>query len=306
MSPRTLLRLAIALVLLLAIWGAVALGSRGAGDREQRFQLPRIGIKEVDTVTFAGAHDTIVLARTGATAWQVNGHRADSRQVEELLSSLGDTATSGDLVAENPASYGQVGMDSASGRRVRVVAHGKTVADLVVGRPGEMYGTGYLKSAGKPGVYLARSALPRLASRPVDEWRDQRIGGVAKDSVSKVEVQRGSKRYTLTHQAGRWILAPGGNTDSMAVANFLNDLADLRATGFATQAQADSLKFAPPKRRLSVLGPDGKPRLRLAFDSTQGGLWVRADTGTTVWRLEPSSADRITPADTTLKPRPKA
>jgi hypothetical protein len=37
----------------------------------------------------------------------------------------------------------------------------------------------------------------------VDEWRDQRIGGVAKDSVSKVEVQRGSKRYTLTHQAGR-------------------------------------------------------------------------------------------------------
>jgi hypothetical protein len=92
----------------------------------------------------------------------------------------------------------------------------------------------------------------------------------------------------------------------MAVANFLNDLADLRATGFATPAQADSLKFAPPKQRLSVLGPDGKPRLRLAFDSTQGGLWVRADTGSTVWRLEPSSADRITPADTTLKPRPKA
>lgn len=306
MSPRTLLRLAIALVLLLAIWGAVALGSRGAGDREQRFRLPRIRIKEVDTVTFAGAHDTVVLARTGATAWQVNGHRADGRQVEELLNSLGDTAASGDLVAENPASYAQVGMDSASGRRVRVVARGKTVADLVVGRPGEVYGTGYLRPAGEHSVYLARSALPRLASRPVDEWRDQRIGGVAKDTMSKVEVERGGKRYTLAHQAGRWILAPGGSTDSMAVANFLNDLGDVRATGFATPAQADSLKFTPPKRRLSVLGLDGKPRLQLAFDSTKGGLWVRADTGSTVWRLDPSSSDRITPADTTLKARHKA
>jgi hypothetical protein len=128
---------------------------------------------------------------------------------------------------------------------------------------------------------------------------------VAKDSVSKVEVERGAKRYTLAHQAGRWILAPGGSTDSMAVASFLNDLGEVRATGFATPAHADSLKFAPPKRRLSVLGPDGKLRLQLAFDSTKGGLWVRADTGSTVWRLDPSSSDRITPADTTLKARHK-
>ena len=305
MSARNVLRLAIALILLLAIWGAVALGSRKAGDREQRFQLPRIVTKDVDSISVAGAHDTIILARDGGTAWQVNGHRADARNIEELLNSLGDTTASGDLVAENPASYAEVGMDSGSGRRVRVVAKGKTVAELVVGKPGQVYGTGYVRSASEPGVYLARSALPRLASLPLDEWRDQRIGGVVKDSIAKVEVQRGTRHYTLAQQGGRWVLQPGGVTDSLAVANFLTDLGDIRGSGFATPAEADSLRFSSPKRRLSVLGRDGRPRLQLAFDSTKAGLWARADTGSTVWRLDQWSGDRLTPADSTLKARLK-
>jgi len=305
MSARTVLRLAIALVLLLAIWGAVALGSRKTGDREQQFRLPRIVTKDIDSVVIAGAHDTILLARNGGTAWQVNGHRADGRNIEELLTSLGDTTASGDVVAENPSSYAQVGMDSTSGRRLRVVAQRKTVADLVVGKPGQVYGTGYLRSASEPRVYLTRSALPRLANLPLDEWRDQRIGGVVKDSIAKVEVQRGTKRYALAKQNGRWVLSPGGATDSMAVANFLTDLADVRANGFASAAQTDSLKFASPKRRVAVMGSDGKPRLQLVFDSTKAGLWARADTGSTVWRLDQWSADRLTPADSTLRARTK-
>jgi hypothetical protein len=305
MSPRNLVRLAIALALLLAIWGAVALSSRHSGDREQQFRLPRIATKNVDSVMIASAHDTVLLARSGATSWQVNGHRADAHQIEELLNTLSDTSGSGDLVAENPSSYAQVGMDSASGRRVRVVAQGKTVADLVVGHPGQVYGTGYVRPASEQGVYLARSGLPQLASRSADEWRDQRIGGVAKDSVSKVEVQRGAKRYTLTKQGTHWVLGPGGATDSLAVANFLTDLGDVRGNGFATAAQADSLKFAPPKRRVSVFGPDGKPRIQLLFDSTKSGLWARADTGSTIWRLDQWSGDRLTPADSTLAQRRK-
>ena len=102
-------------------------------------------------------------------------------------------------------------------------------------------------------MYLVRSTLPSLASRPLDEWRDRRIGGVPKDSIARVEIQRGSKRYALTRQATAWTLTPGGGTDSMAVANFLADLGGIQATGFATPAQVDSLKFTAPKRRLTVI-----------------------------------------------------
>jgi uncharacterized protein DUF4340 len=304
MSARTVLRLAIALGLLIAIWGAVALGSRHAGDPERPFRLPAVAAKDVDTISIVRAGDTAVFTRAGTT-WEVNGYRADQREVTELLNALADSTTSGDLVAEHPSSYGQVGVDSASGHRIRVVAGGRTVDELVAGKPAQVYGTGYLKLASDSGVYLARSALPRLANRPLEEWRDHRIGGVARDSITKVEVRRGARHYALVKLGAGWVLEPGGAPDSMAVVNFLSDLAEVRAGGFATPAQADSLKFAPPKRRVAVFGPDGKPRLALVLDSIKSGLWARADSGDTVWRLDQWNADRITPAESTLAARRK-
>jgi hypothetical protein len=161
--------------------------------------------------------------------------------------------------------------ESASARRVRAIAHGKAVTDVVVGNPGQVYGTGYVRPFSESRVYLVRSALPSLATRSLDEWRDRRIGGVVKDSIARVEIQRGAKRYALSKQAGHWTLVSGGAVDSMEVATLLNDLGNIEASGFATPAQADSLTFAPAKRRLTVLGQDGKPRLQLVFDSTKSG-----------------------------------
>jgi hypothetical protein len=304
MSARNLIRLAIALLVLLALWGAVALGTK-RGDVEQRFRISGAAAQDVDTVTFAGVRDTIVLARAGTGVWRANGHPADRRMVEDLLTSLADTAASGDLVAETPASYAQMGLDSASAKHIRAVGKGKTLTDVIVGKAGRVYGTGYVRPSGELRVYLVRTALPSLASRPLDEWRDRRIGGTSKDSISRVEVQRGAKRYALVKQGGGWALMPGGATDSTAIASFLAGLGSIQATGFATPAQADSLKFKPPKRQLAVVGADGKPRMRLIFDSTKSGMWARADTGSTVWRLEPWGADQITPAESTLAPRRK-
>jgi len=141
MSARNLIRPAIALVVLLALWGAVTLGTK-QGDVEQRFWVPTTAAKDVDTVIVAGAHDTIVLARATADARQVNGHPADRRMVEDLLTSLADTAASGDLVAETTASYPQVGMDGASAKHVRAIARGTAVSDVIVGKAGQVYGTG--------------------------------------------------------------------------------------------------------------------------------------------------------------------
>ncbi|MGE5232341.1 MAG: DUF4340 domain-containing protein [Deltaproteobacteria bacterium] len=303
MTPRNLRLLAVALGVLLLLWGAVAVASRNGRDTEQQLRLPPITPADVDTVTFAGARDTVVLARAGK-AWLVNGHPTDPQAIEELVTALGAASTPGDLVAENASSYAPLGMDSASARHVRIVAHGKTVLDIITGKPGVVYGTGYLRRVVDPAVYLVRSALPRIAERGVDGWRDKRIAAVPGDSVSKIEIQRGAGRYTLRRRGAGWALVPGGATDSMAVANFLRALADIRAAGFASPSQADSVRFSPPTRRLRVLGRNGAPRLSLVFDSTAAGLWARADSGGTVWRLEGWGVDQLTPADSTLAARP--
>lgn len=304
MTPRNLRLLAVALGVVLLLWGAVAVASRSGRDVEQRLRLPKIATADVDTVTIARARDTVLLARAGK-AWLVNGHPTDPQAIEQLVTALGDTTAGGDLVAESPSSYASLGMDSASARRVRVVAHGKTVLDLVTGKPGVVYGTGYLRLAADSAVYLVRSSLPRLAEETADQWRDKRIAEVPPDSISSIEVERGARRYTLSRAGARWTLVPGGAADSMAVENFLRALADIRAAGFASPGQADSVRFRPATRRLRVLGRDGAPRVSLVFDSTAAGVWVRADSGGTVWRLEGWGADQLTPADSTLAARPK-
>jgi hypothetical protein len=159
--------------------------------------------------------------------------RRIARMVEDLLTSLADTAASGDLVAEAPASYPTGRMDSAWRKA----------------RAGDCEGNG----CHRPTWCAAR--CPAWPVARSNEWRDRRIGGVPKDSIARVEIQRGA------------------NT--------------------------------APKRRLTVFRPGGKPRLSLVFDSTKAGIWARADTGGTVWRLEPWGAAQITPAGSTLAARRK-
>ncbi|HET9275337.1 MAG TPA: hypothetical protein VFN96_04640, partial [Gemmatimonadales bacterium] len=74
--------------------------------------------------------------------------------------------------------------------------------------------------------------------------------------------------------------------------------------GFANPAQTDSAKFARPDRQVTLIRADGSPLLKLAFDSTATGFWVRGGEDSTVYRMDTWSADRLTPSDSTLKPKP--
>jgi hypothetical protein len=301
MTPRQLIRLAVTLGILVLVWAAVALGRRTGRDIEERLAIPTLDTARVDSAVIAGSADTTVLARQGPDAWRVNGQPASSDLVRDLLQTLGDSGRSAELVARTTASHAQLGVDSAGGRRLRVVSQGKTVLDLVVGESPQSYGTSYLRRADDPAVYQIRSRLAELAARGPDGWRDRRIASLASDRIGRIEVQRGARSYTLRRSGTGWSFASGGAADSAAVAGYLRELADVRASGFPTRAQADSARFKPPRRSLRVTGTDGKPLMALVFDSTGAGVLVRHDSGGTVYRLDPWYAERVTPADSALR-----
>jgi hypothetical protein len=75
----------------------------------------------------------------------------------------------------------------------------------------------------------------------------------------------------------------------------------VEAAGFATKAQADSARFARPDRRAALLRADGTPLITLALDSTGNGFWVQAGRDSTVYRVDTWFADRLAPADSTLR-----
>jgi hypothetical protein len=297
MTARQLIRLGVLLVGLLALWGAVSLaGRRGTGSGDST-RLLGLDTAAVDSVLIRSGGDSVILAR-GAGGWRVNAYPAASEEIASLLGALADTAEA-ELVAESAGSHGRLGVAADSGRRVRI-AGGRDV-ELVVGRPPGSFGKGYARQADGDAVYQLRGRLPELIARPGDEWRDRTIATVPADSIAAIEVQRGRARYVLRRDGARWRLGAGVPVDSARATELVQAVSRIRAAGFASPAEADRLRFDRPDRRLTVTGADGRTLAALVVDSTASGMWVRHDSGGTVWRMEGWEADRIAPAAETLR-----
>jgi hypothetical protein len=303
MSARTLARLAMLLGVLLLLWGGAALGRRHsetAPAATDRFRLPAPAIGTVDTVRIAKPADTVVLARRDST-WTVNGHAASRTAVGEFFTALADTTARPELVAERPASHAGLGVDSTGGTRVRLLRRDSLVGEFIAGHRSTDLDGGYFRLANQPQVYLLSGALAGLLERGADDWRDHRIASVPVDSIATIQVQRGARAYKVSKGEKGWALAPGGPVDTAAVSRLRQAFGEIDAAGFASSDQADSARFDRPDRRVTLMRADGAPLLRLAFDSTAQGFWVRADSATTIYRMEAWAVDRLTPADSTLR-----
>ena len=206
MSGRQLVRLAAVLAALLLLWGAVALAGRRSGTGAGAERLLAADTSRVDSVVVTSARDTAVLVR-GADGWTVDGHPAAKEEIAGLLVALADTARF-DLVAESEASHARLGVTADSGHKVRI-SGGRSV-ELIVAERSSGFGGGYARRADGPSVYQLRGELPRLVTRPPDDWRDKTIATVDTDSIASVTIARGRERYQLRREGARWRFANGG------------------------------------------------------------------------------------------------
>lgn len=314
MSSTQLRRLAAVLAVVLVLWGAVALASRRSESKsDAQAVIPRVDTSRVDTVSLVGPADTAILIRTtgGSSKWQVNGFPADVEAVNELLKALVDTGMETELIARNPASHGRLRVTEDSGLRVRVIRQGSTVVDLIAGKQTADWNGVYLRRAGQPEVYAVQGDLARSLGKRGEEWRDHIVAKVTPDSIGAVEIKRGNRGYTLRRKGSAWVFGSGSSPDSAAVAGLLASYGSIRATGFPSKAQEDSLRFKKPRRTARVLDRKGAPLLSLAFDSIASGVWVRVlerKTGQTkqggeTYQLDSWTADQLTPPDSSLRKR---
>jgi hypothetical protein len=302
MSARQLRILMLVLAGLLVLWGAARVFSHGSDVTTGSLTLPTITSGIADSVTITHAADTIHLVRAGER-WRVNGYRAALQGVQDLFLSLRDSAPP-EIAALSPTSFPRMGVDSAGGWWLGVRGGDRTDLRLVIGRSGQQAGTGYVRRPGSDTVFLWHGRLPELVRRPLDQWRDHRIVAVPPDSVRDIVVERGTRRYTLRSQAGRWHFDGGTPADSGKVTSLLGRFRDLEATGFATAAQADSSRSRRPRRSVTLRGSGDTVLAQLSFDSTAIGYWVRRAGDSTVYRLDTWQVDGLTPVDSTLRPTP--
>jgi Domain of unknown function (DUF4340) len=302
MSPRHLKLIALALAVLLLLWGGAELFSRDSDRVTGGLVLPPLKPADADTIAIVKGRDSIVLTKQADTAWRVNGHAATPGGVPDLFRALADSVHP-ELVAQDSGSYGRLAVDSAAGRWLTIRGAGKPRLRLIVGAQGSEFRSVYLRRPGDAHVYLWRGQLAQLVARGADDWRDKRIAVLQPDSITALAVERGTDRYRLTRSAARWLL-PSGATDSAAVARYLERLRTITADGFATPAAVDSTRGRAARRRLTVHA-GGRLLLALAFDSTAGGFLVRHVAGVggeaaTVYRMTVWDVDGLTPTSRSL------
>jgi len=306
MSAKHLRLVAAAFAVLLLLWGASELFSRGSDRITDTLSFPALAQGDVDTISVVKGADSIMLAKQSSTAWTVNGRRAAPDAVHDLLQALRDSVHP-ELVALDSSSFARLNVDAAAGRWLTFRGGGKPLLQLIVGARGTEYSSAYVRRAGDSRVYLWRGRLAQLADHTVDDWRDKRIAAVEPDSIALVRVERGQEPYTLTRDGKVWKLN-GAATDSGAVARMLEKYRGVLATGFATAQQADSARRMRPTRRLTLRAARGTTLLALAFDSTAGGFWVSRTGGSAAggeegafYRMNAWDVDGLTPASSTLR-----
>ena len=302
MSNRLIVRLASALGILLVAWGVLALVRRPVSDRSESLSIARVDTAAVDSVLITKAADSVVLCRGSNKRWLANGQPADSNNVHALLVGLADTGTTTELVAEERTSYERLGVAADSGVHVVAYSRQKPALDLVSGKHTPQYDAVYVRRPGDDGVYALHGSLMDPLTHAGDDWRDKRVVSVALDSVVTIDVDRRGEHYVLRKgsSANSWAFASGKPADSAAVASLLGNYHDVRALGFATDAQARSLDFTTPMRRVRLLSTSGRALGDLALDSAASGAWARAPSGAVVFKLDPWLYGQLAPAESTL------
>lgn len=301
MNPKQLKRIAIALVVILVLWGlAEILGGR-PDDTELSLVLPVLQETDLDSMVIEAEADTTVLSRDGDT-WIVNGFETSRDAMDELFAALGDS-TESELAATSPLVHQRMGVDSAGGIRLTFFSEGSAVASVIFGKSGRTYDSRYVRRDDGAFVYLYEGDLVRMVDRKPNDWRDKRIVDVNPDSVHRVLARRASDQYTLRRQGDQWIFDTGETADSAAIHRMLQQYQTLDATGFPTGAQLDSVDLESPDREVTLFGSGGDTLAALLFDSTNVAYWVQKATGGYVYRILSWRADQMVPADSTLKGR---
>jgi hypothetical protein len=299
MSTDRLKQLAIALGVLVVLWGAATILRQGFDSGSDEFVLAEIDVDAIDSIVVQRAEDNIRLIRR-ASDWAVNGFRADSAGVAQLLALL-EEEPAAQLAGQSASSHGRFEIDEASGRRLRAYAGGTVAVDLMVGKRGRDFQNVYVRHPDQDEVYILQSRLATYVDRRLEDWRNKVVARVIADSVSSIEIHRAEGQYSATREADSVWTVGADTADLAQVKRVLDQFQNLSASGFPNAEQMDSVSFDSPDRRAILRDASGSIVVDLALDSLVGGFWARRDGDTVIYKLDTFRVNQLTPPDSTLR-----
>jgi len=226
------------------------------GSRSFKSELTKIDTARVSSLIIyppAGAEKVQLNKENGQ--WQVlsggKSYSSDKEQVNEMLNILSGLKANR-VAARDKSKWAEYRVTDSLATRVQLMAGGKTMSDVYLGRfsyqqipganpymgqPGKM--TTYVRLAGDKEVFATEGMLSMSFNRKADDFRNKKVLQLTREKAIRFSFTTPEGSYRLEKTNGPWTM-DGLLTDSTQTANFLNNLSWLSSSGFADKEKAMS------------------------------------------------------------------
>ena len=250
--------------------------------KEKVFTLDRAKVKAITLAPQDGEAIHLVKEKD---SWRMTAPAdvaADGAQVDGLLSTV-ETLQAEDVVAENPGSVAEFGLDKPK-RTVTVAVDG--VKDPLVLLVGDKTADGsalYARTPARPRVFTVSASVESSLDKKPFDLRDRDLLHLKRDAVRTLEVTGGEGSYALTRtgaddwaftqplatQAGRWSVdAFLGSLESLRMDSVdEEDPKDVKTYGLDKPARTVTFVLADGTRKTLEIGaatPDKKYDVRVS------------------------------------------
>ena len=219
--------------------------------------------------------------------------RADSAQVEQLISTLRDAkmeiSTSEDeakiaAAFKSAQPFADAKLTGASGAQDLEIRKSKDKDDY------------YAKASAVTGIYKVAASTGAGLDKSLDDFRNKKLFDFGYQDPDKIEIHDGAKSYFFTHSGSDWWGADGKKLDSSSVDTMVEKLRDLAASKFPDSG------FAAPSLQLVVTSNNGKRIEHVAIAQHGNSFIAKREPELALYELAPSSVTDLQSAAAAVKP----
>lgn len=175
-----------------------------------------------------------------------SAYPASAEAVRRALGTL-STLNVNALVTRQESKHARFQVDSTGTTVTALGRDDQNLARLIVGKPtftGRQQANTYVRPAGEASVYEVESFLPSQLNKDVEEWRDKSVWSLDRTAITQVDFEYpADSAFTMTKstaQTGTAWTSTGDTLRTGAVGQVINQITDLRASGFAEGGSPDA------------------------------------------------------------------
>ena len=238
-----------------------------------------------DLVIIEGPSGAIRL-EMGGGVWTANGFEADSSAIDRLVRALEEVAVVS-VAGTNPANHERFGLTRDS-----ALAIGTGEGPLVLlGKAGTRFRTAYARLPEGDVVSLIEGDLRSAAARGLADWRNKVVLRADTAAVARIVVTHGGETRLYERQDSVWTVS-GDTAEPVTVNSLLQELATLRASGFAPEGAAMP---QPADRTVVVMDMDGNELAAISLAEQEGSYWLLSASSPYIFEIPAFRANRLAP-----------